>query len=227
MKIVSDLDYAAFLENQEKVYDGFRQTDLHKVEVIVSSELVDRIAGYVIALRHEEALISKIAAFSVAIHEILPTVKYDRDNLHTTISDYAKAPVPKFEPNEPIFDTLCEIVENIDPGIWHGIRISFREWLVNSNAIIGAGYPNINFVQTAYLIQYEGHRRGLNLRLPWGAHITASRFVAPLSSAALPEISGIIDNYHMDLVTTPIAIEVAEFRFEESAYILDTHRRFE
>jgi hypothetical protein len=165
--------------NQERIYqDDFRATMTSLPMVQTSPCVSEPTAGYIVAWLYPESLNIQAAQFNTDLNAIVPTIHFDGRNIHTTITVHQKQLAAQFQPNEKTLQLLTIACENLESQVLRAVRIRFEEWLFNKDAAIAAGRPNAAFWQVGEALQAAGNARGLDLRMPWGGHITVARFLA-------------------------------------------------
>ena len=144
------------------------------------------VGGYLISFRHPFQITRVVESFSRRIENEggVPIQAYHAADLHTTISDMDKKEGFIFD--EKILESLSRCVEDTLNGFGKiKPNINFSRWLYNPGAIVVAGTPDQNFVDISEAVYSLGKNRGINVRMPWGAHISACRFTQPQSSENL------------------------------------------
>lgn len=165
--------FSEFLAKQEAIYAEFRDTSKIELEGVVP-QIFDNHGGYIIAYRHSKIVIDSIREFSEKISKIVPSIKYHEDNIHTTLSTFQVS--DNFDLDKTILESLTNIVRANLPLI-KDVKIEYTEWLMNQSSGIVGGNPNIAFFENAKKIVEYAIKRGIQLRFPWGVHITISRFL--------------------------------------------------
>jgi hypothetical protein len=210
-------------ERQNLIYaniEGRRQTALTE-GLRPDLALVERKGGYVIALIPSFAVKSQC----VRLWGNYPAVcdnyaRYFSPQLHTTLSDYGVKPGydPSFDPNK---DETLKRLTNVALEVWMGIHspvcCRYEGIIFDQSTVIAKGIPDASFVDLASKLVEEGKRQGVELRMPWGAHITLARAckqtgpegLADLPLGPLPEgplaYTGLAVGY---MVPTPTSFHV-------------------
>lgn len=165
--------------NQNRIYqDDFRAAVHSLTEVQASPFVQEPTAGYIVAWLYPDTVMTAVAHFNGRIHEIVPAMRFGKDNAHTTITVYQRRPLSRLELNKQILLSLTAACNNLDRRLLRAVRIDFKEWLFNQEAVIAAGQPNDAFWQVGEELQKLGKAYGLKLRMPWGAHMTVARFLS-------------------------------------------------
>lgn len=210
--------YNEFQETQERVYSMFRGGTYKEGGLVPNMRLEE---AYIIALRYPKDISDKVTSLSKEIADRITATIYENytlDNIHTTLGVIGKVTREEdlFEPDKDIIDYLTQLTERVVSAA-EAPRIMFNEWGINSNTIIAMGYSNEKFFRIPFEIE-DGYQRDLSFELPWGAHITTSRFLENLSPIEVKN-SGIIELIEK---TDPLGpcfpdkIDVGTYLFEEN-----------
>lgn len=171
---MNKLDFKTFLDKQKDTYTGFKNSRETVLKEGLNQNPYKGKGSYFIAFRprvHDREIIETAAS---GILEIIPSaVPYNASNIHITITDIGQK--ENFTPDMEMLDRLTNIVLASMKNI-RKPEINYQGWLINKDAVIIKGIPNMEFLEAAYIIQENGRKEGLELRLPWGAHITTARF---------------------------------------------------
>ena len=164
--------YDDYIQKQLEIYlRAFRGTEN---TVLTPHKLVVQGArGYLIAWTYPYRLSKLFATFGRNIGRILPAICYGPDQLHTTITDYLVA--PSTEIDNDILKQLCQVV-NLSKYKIRSSRNIFSHWVFGKDSVIIPAFADDFFIESSLLIQGSGREMGLDLRLPWGSHITVARF---------------------------------------------------
>lgn len=181
--------FQEFLKGQEEVYKKFRD-NLGKVKNEgIKNGISESTGGYLIVFRHPESIRERLAAFSDRICKNVPAIRYDKELVHTSLSDYGIVPLKKFFPSEKILSGIASSIHDIKSKIIAPV-INLGDCLYNQNTAIFEGYPNIDFLDTTKEVinrVYERSNKEIELRLPWGAHTTIARFNKDVSASELED----------------------------------------
>jgi 2'-5' RNA ligase len=216
------MTFQEFLTKQGEVYDRFRNTSRVKTLGLEPTIPQSPQGGYLIILRHPKEIAERVADFSRRIADSVPAVVYDAETVHTTISDYGIQ--EGFKPDEGILRKLCQVVAR--RKIRETPVISYTEWLYNQNTAIVAGNPNETFLHLAEEIRSEADKEGINLRPPWGAHITTNRFKEKRTPQELGDFFRLMQEAPILGTSRPEFIDVAYFDFSPDHFNVQVHERF-
>jgi hypothetical protein len=181
-------------------------------------------AGYFAVWRFSDALMAKAADFNRQINDIIPGFRFDETNLHTTITVYKSQPQDHFKPDNNILKTFATICKNLDSDLLRAVQIDFKEWLFNEGAVIAAGQGNEAFWQIGAEFQAAGARLGHHWRMPWGAHMTVSRFLSDSNKTG--DLLTLIKQVPAIGLCQPKAVIVGHFKCGPSnLYLTPIYRR--
>ena len=136
------------------------------------------VAGYIVCWQYEETITQAVESLNIRIHEIIPSIPFNHATVHTTITVYQKQAKSAFQVNEQTLQALASAVSQLDTQVLQEVQIEFQEWLFNAEASIAAGQANKPFWEVGEQLQALCKTDGLQLRMPWGAHMTIARFLA-------------------------------------------------
>jgi hypothetical protein len=170
---------ASYQTKQNKIYeDHFREVMPTLAGVETATYVKEPDAGYFVVWLFADTVVAKVADFNLKINNIVPSFRFDETNLHTTITVYQSQSQKSFVVDEVILETLASTCKNLNEGLLSAVQIDFKEWLFNKGAVILAGQGNEAFWQVGAEFQTAGTMLGHHWRMPWGAHMTAARFLS-------------------------------------------------
>ena len=82
------------------------------------------------------------------------------------------------------------------------------------------------FLENAEKIIKLADEKGIQLRLPWGVHITTNRFLENRSSEEIAELINLFKTSKPLGVSKPKTIDVAYFHFTPNGFDFNTYERF-
>ena len=170
------VDLERFLSDQASIFSRFRDTTTVTSDGLKASPLLGQPSrgSYLIALRHPKEITEPIEALSRRITETVPALMYDKANIHTTLALYRAGPY--FSPDESVLEDLAACVQDALPQL-ESPRIRYEEWLYNQDSVIIKGEAKADFFRLANTIFASLQQAGIGeIRVPWGGHITVSRF---------------------------------------------------
>lgn len=214
------MEFQEFLEKQKGIYSKFRDTSKLKSEG-TSPSIPNYQGGCLIGFRHPKDTAVKVEKFSQNVDGAIGSLVYRTENVHTTISDMNVS--EDFRVNRTTLDNLANLISESKEKI-QVPTIDYGEWLANQNTVIAGGIPNEAFLNTSQYLVEEANRRGINLRLPWGAHITSGRFKEQTKS--VDKLLTLLSSQPLGK-STPFAIDVGYFDFSPEGFEYKTHERFE
>lgn len=215
------MEFKEFLDKQEEVYSRFRDTSKVQTDGTKPS-IPERQRGYVIIFRHPPEIAQKMSDFSRRISQVVPSLFYDFDTIHTTISDLIVG--ENFTPEKDTLEKLCDSVRGT--RIANKPQILYSEWLYNQNTVLVSGIPNQFFFEIVQGVYSLGKQKGLGVRLPWGAHITVSRFLEEEKPEKLTDFFKLMKEAPELKASVPENIEVGYFDFGRAGFKITTHERF-
>ena len=214
--------FSEFIAKQEKIYEEFRDTSKIEANGLIPQISTNR-GGYIIALRHSENIVAGIEEFTEKIGRVTSSIKYDKNNIHTTLSTYQ------------VRDEFCPINENLESltnifrdnfSLFKGMEIEYNEWLINQDSGIVAGIPNRVFFENVRRISEHSQVKGIQLKFPWGAHITVSRFLKKISHEQTLQLIKIFKNSKPLGLSTPNYIDVGYFILTPGSFKINIYERF-
>ena len=214
------MEFRDFLVGQGEVYAKFRDTS--KLEAEGTKPNISNFQGYMISFRHRSEIAQRAEDFSKRLSQTVPLMVYDSDTIHTTISDFGIK--EDFTQNKDILERLCSCVRDVI--VQNKPEISYREWLYNQNTVLVAGIPNQAFFNVAQNICSLGEKNRVQLRLPWGAHITAGRFTEQKSPRELSDFLKLMKEAPVLGTSMPEKIDVAYFDFNRDGFKIICYERF-
>ncbi len=206
---IAKMNFESFLHGQNEIYEKFRDTSKVTSEGITAHQL-DNSGGYFVALRHIPEITYKIEEFNRWIAKVVPTVHYDSRAIHTTISDYGIK--QKFSPDISVLSKLRHGVHQRKKDL-RSPEIEYGSWLYNQNSIIIPGIPNQTLFEDSLAIQESMRSQGIELRFPWGAQITATRFTQNREAKELSNFFELMKSAPIIGKSRPFAIDVGYYRF--------------
>jgi len=216
------MNFKEFLKKQASIYDEFRDMSAIERDGLVP-KIPDYRGGYVITFQHPDNIMRALEKFSHRASEILPAIKYGTINAHTTISDFQVQ--DNFSPHSKILDELAQIVYASKPFFTQPI-IYYDEWLLNQNTGIAAGKPNRAFFDLAMRIVSCAQQHGIQLRFPWGAHITTNRFLRNGSNEEIKELLNFYKRGTPLGQSLPNYINIGYFIFTHKEFELNVYKKF-
>lgn len=175
-----------YITRQQGIYQSFR--DFMGSSAPLAGTLDDRIdAGCLLVLGYGPELTTPLAQLSRNIAAQMPALIYDENNLHTTLATGPKMPPFKQsdDNHRQLFNQFERFLhQSAAPLIQTNlarIHIRLEGLIYNSSSLIAAGQANQAFWDLAEQLTNAAQRCGLSLNMPWGSHITVSRFLPEAS----------------------------------------------
>jgi len=216
------MDFQKFLENQQRIYSEFRDTSKIEKEGLIP-QISENKGGYIIALRHSDNIVTGIEKLNEKISGITSAIKYEDSNIHTTLATYQVE--EGFCPIKDTLDNLAKIVgDNI--SFMKKMEIEYNELLIDQYSGIAAGIPDLAFFENAQRIIDCAQGYGIQLKFPWGAHITVSRFLEKLPHKETLELLEIFRNSEPLGKSTPKYLDVGYFTHTPGSFTINVVERF-
>ena len=153
--------------------------------------VIERKGGYLLFRRPNPEVAAKVAEFGEMVKQITPSVLvYPENVLHSTFTDYQVW--PNFIPSEALdhghvleqLDTIVKIFPRV-----HASTVVYKRALFGLNAFVLEGESDELFYLCACAMHGIGQGLGMNLRMPWGAHLTFGRTSGEVSPAHVAELA--------------------------------------
>lgn len=218
------MELVKFLKKQNSIYDDFRRNSVREKGTKPSSALNGQ-AGYIVALRHPNQITLPISNFTHELQKSTPGLVYDPNNVHTTILTYAVQEKENFELESSLIEKISKGVGKSLEIPWKS-RIDFSEWLYNQDTVIIAGQPNKDFIDYSERIVEEINGKGLDVKMPWGAHITAFRFSQRQNPKELRDFFNIMEKCPNLGISVPQSVDIGYFTLIPEGFMLRTLERF-
>ena len=213
-----------FLLQQDAIYENFRKAkeEVRKIGLIPN---IKPLCGYLVALRHPYEVVKIVDEFSQRVARVVPSIVYNKDSIHTTISDYGVSPI--YDPHKSILEGLVDSVYSA-VKCFNAPSIVYNEWLYNTNSVIIAGNPSSSFFELSKKIKKTAERHNIELRFPSMAHITVSRFIERKNINELSDFLSLMEETEEIGVSNPNFIDVAYFSLnEKNGFEIDTYCKIE
>lgn len=216
------MNFIEFMEKQNRIYGEFRDTSKVMAEGIAPRSFENE-GGYIIAYRHTENIVNGVEEFSEKVSKIVPSIKYYKDNLHTTFATYKVS--NNFEVDNNILEKLSNIISS-NLELIKEVEIDYSEWLIDQTTGIVGGIPNKEFFENAELIVEAARQEGIELKLPWGAHITTNRFLETIPKELILELISLFKNTKPLGISKPEYIDVGYFNTTSKEFRFNIYKRF-
>lgn len=173
------MTYKEFQDKQESIYKDFEVSKSQIIQNGLEPKITQNtsLSGYLIISRHQNGIAEKVSSLSKRVSEIVPSLVYYPEHVHTTVTDYLISESTVFDKN--MLERLIQIVHNVQSK-FSSFVVDYTNWLINQNSIIAQGYSEETFFNIADLIVNEALEKNIKLRYPYMSHITISRFFEPI-----------------------------------------------
>lgn len=213
-----------FVREQNEIYGKFRRlAEKAKHEGIKHDPFMD-IQSFLISLIHGEQVTEQVASFSERLRGVVPAVIQPQDTYHTTISNYGVEQLNNGIYDKDTADTLCGIANRIQ--INGRVEIDFPGWLYNQTTLIVEGHPNEPFSSLAGQINSYGGEVGIELKLPWGGHITIARFLERKRPEEITDFFRLMKEAPRIGLSKPTHIKVGYQKLNSEGFSYDTIELF-
>lgn len=192
------MEFTEFSAKQRNIYDRFNQAmaGLKETGMQPDTVITERKGGYFINFALPSSIGDAVELFAAEVKKEVPDmVVYAKEMLHTTLSDFMVS--PGFVPHESLdYNTVSGKLAQAALAAYKLLNLRsecfYEEGFVfNGTTGILKGQPTGSFLLYAETIVKEASKLGVDLRLPWGAHVTfarASEVVSPSDSVRLEEL---------------------------------------
>lgn len=215
------MGFKEFIEKQTEIYGKFRREGVSK-GINPSNQVTEGLGGYLIALRHPSRITDALGAFSERIARVVPAITYGPRNAHTTVSDFEVSPEFHIDPRilNVLGNSIISLRATASP------EIDYSGWLYNGNIVIVAGKPNPRFLSLAESVIEACKKKDIELRLPWGAHITAARFTESRPAKDLKDFLALMREAPILKKSKPTSIDVCYYHMDKKGFNLEVYDRF-
>jgi hypothetical protein len=209
-----------WFDKQKNIYKKFNKSNVD-IEELKPNLKKSPTGGYLVILRHPERIAHKVSDFSERISNVIPSMKYSLETIHTTLSDYGLS--PNFEPNGEV---LCKLSDSVEETSKNKVSIIYPSWIYNQDSVLVEGYPNSQFLRCVEELNYEANKKGIGLRLPWGGHITSNRFLRNMEGGKLTDFFKLMKEAPNVGVSEPTQIEVGYFNMGSNSFSITPYKKF-
>lgn len=216
------MNFIEFITKQNRIYGEFRDTSKVMAEGI-SPRIFENEGGYIIAYRHPKNIVNGVEEFSKKVNRVVPSIKYDKDNVHTTFATYKVS--NNFQVDNYILEKLSNIISS-NLALIKEVEIEYSEWLLDQTTGIVGGVPNKELFENAELIVEAARQEGIELKLPWGAHITTNRFLETIPNDQIFKLISLFKNSKPLGTSKPEYIDVGYFNTTSNEFRFNIYKRF-
>jgi hypothetical protein len=223
------MNFETFTENAQAIFDSFPNEQVWLQGGLRPNPQLQRPeAGYCIVMRYDEMTTGPILRFMTEIRSVLPPiVEYSQNSLHTTVATYGKRDMAGFVPQ---LETIQHLARSVEKGMGNrsqNLRIEFREWLYNNEAILIAASPSENLWQLFQNIGKVCQENGYSLEMARIAHITTARFISSVSRPEFELFIRLMKSAPAIASTRPRAIDLATWHCDGLTFDLAIHKRYD
>ena len=227
------IELETFLQGQQAVYDKFKATaETIRQEGTVPPKTVENRDGYLIILRHSDEIIERCSDLSQKIAQVVPAMVYERIAVHTTISVVGMQ--YRLPEQQEMSHSSVGLLEDAISAVFRNfqaITIPYEGWLYNRDTTIAQGLAGKAFVDVANLIhqsleKYLVAEKVGKVQLPWGGHITVSRFLEHTSPEQLAGFFHVVQNEPVLPPSTPEAVCLGYVSVKDGKVKIDIQEQF-
>ncbi len=211
--------YSLFMKQQTLVYDAFEKSRSKLLIEGLNKHQLSSKGVYTIYFKHSLSVCRKIEKMSETISTFLPVMTYSAPTVHTTIATYDGLKL-NFIPDKEVLKRLCLGVKNASKIVVPSINYS--NLMINQDTIILKGVSNKDFLETTNNIVNSMKEQDIELKMPWGAHITVARINAKIKdSKNVISLLNYIDSYDgAHFISRPTRIGVGYGLFSDDGFSL-------
>lgn len=193
--------WAQFVAKQAEIYGNFAKGAIMASEQGTKPDpaLAENKGAYMLVLRPANQVLELAEAFAYEFAEVVPEAyPYRIDQLHTTVFDYRLAGgfQPDAQPDhEQVLDTLCRVATHVQG---YTLRqkdragASYEGYAFNQTTSILKGFPNEKFFRLAISAVQVAKSEDLDVKMPWGGHVTTNRFKSAVSGNRIPALFDVV-----------------------------------
>lgn len=141
--------------------------------------ITERKGGYFVTFSPHKSVTEHVAEFASRAKVLVPSlVTYEEGILHTTISDFKVAAnfLPHMDENHDlVLQKFCRVI-TVAQNLGYRAGCNYEKGFVfNQTTGILRGTPTDEFLTYSEAIVAEARKEGIELRLPWGSHVSFAR----------------------------------------------------
>ena len=96
---------------------------------------------------------------------------------------------------------------------------------MNQDTAIVEGIPNEKFIEYINRITKDASKYNIEFKMPWGAHITISRFLRKTSHDKTLELLDIVKENKEIGISVPISVDIGYFKLSNESFIINVYKR--
>lgn len=227
------IELEVFLRGQQQVYDQFRAAqDAIRTEGTTPPKTVENRDGYLIILKHPDEIVKRCTDLSRKIAAIVPAMTYEGIAVHTTLGILGMQYRPPEQQaiNRKSVTLLEDVLHSVSKD-FPAVIIPYEGWLYNRDTTIAQGIASEAFVYIADLVHESLQRHNAaekigKVQLPWGGHITVSRFLEHTPSEQLTDFFNVMKDEPTLPPSKPSYIDIAYVSVKNGSVQLEIEGRF-
>lgn len=231
-----------FVRDQSSVYAKFdAAVGKMKVEGLSPSATSENRDGYLLVLRHPESIAEQAADFSRRVAEVVPSMCYRAQNIHTTVliwgMQHRSLEMQTYEPG--LVDAMATAMYSCVHEL-QSISLQYIGWKCNKDSVIAKGIARedfvglVNKVWNSFERAADTYRKQQNnytriretCKKPWGGHITIARFLEKMPPEALGELFSLVQHEPGLGESKPLYLDIAYVTVDKGKINLETKERF-
>jgi len=212
-------DFNTWLQDQNRIYNErfrHRAALLESQSVEKPKRAQDATRGYYVVFRLPEHARNTLGEVSEQIAQLTPSITYKPEIMHATLSDYGIVPENEFSQDNDLLEDICQGIEQSLPHI-NAPVVEIKDLLYNPDTVLFEGQPDKMFFNACKTVIKNCKTQDVDLRDPWGAHITISRFSENKTPDQLQELIKYLKT------VPPLNESVALTDLEVGTFYLDPH----
>ncbi len=185
-------------------------------------------SAFLVCYRFGGPTVDEIASLSQAVDTTVGGLMYGQHNAHVTVSDYQltrghELLMPgRMEPGE--IDRAADVLNRLSEAVAlavkqkpegeHFIDFGYGDdngVFTNGETVTMAGTPSIELDKLSHLVVLRAAELGIELRLPWGYHVTVSRFTENRRRSEIDTLLELLRTAPRLGRRYPVAVEVGLF----------------
>jgi hypothetical protein len=234
----------AYEAKRDSIYDKIDQAGLGLGDTdVLQADVTGQQGAYLVAWRHPEYITGRVEEVSAAVGEAAAgnAITYNRDSLHTTLSDHLLAPDLVIDPAEDM--SHADMLDSLAVAVKRGLdsagaraieerRIDFDRFITNGKAVLLAGRGSREIFEINAAVKAASADIGINngegLHGSWGDHMTVNRMTARSDLATAQRVANILSAKNRGTIgrSVPHAIDVGYLAVSQEGFTFTTFERF-
>ncbi|WP_221794728.1 hypothetical protein [Oceanobacter mangrovi] len=214
----------ALIEKQQSIYLNAFKHPMAQPELQLTGADRKPESGLLVVARYSHELSGLLAEASQLVADTIPAICFTPDTVYTGLIvgprlhdlDHSEAEAMVLQTQRWFFEDALPIGRELRKQV----QFQFTDWLFNSNTLIAASKANNKYWELAQLLASSAEQAGISANIPWGSHVTVSRFVAnQLPSEELRSAVQQLPKLPTEVVT-PIGMDLIRYECDNHAFRL-------